>query len=85
MIKLKSKQPQIKEAAPAVSLADKIRATCAEAEAYIESRVQEIKDSPEGELLPISWLALNIRATTKANGCHCKCALALIDQEKKQS
>jgi hypothetical protein len=75
LLKAKS-QPQQKEAAPAVSLADKIRATCAEAEAYIEKRVQQIKDSPKGEALPISWLALNTRATTKAGGCHCKCALA---------
>lgn len=75
-------QPQ-KEAAPAaVSLADRIKETCSLAEQYIQSRVQQIKDSPEGETLPISWLALNIRATTKAGGCHCKCALALLEKDK---
>jgi hypothetical protein len=65
------------------SLAERIKETCAAAEQYIETRVAELKDAPEGKSLPIDWLRLNIRATTRANGCHCKCALALLEKDKK--
>jgi hypothetical protein len=64
------------------SLADQLRAAQAAAEEFIQKEVQRIKNSPEGETLPIAWLAANIRATTRANECHCKCALALLEKEK---
>lgn len=83
---LKKSQPQ-QETPPAFqpkgSLPDRIRAAVAEAEAFVESKVQELKASPEGATLPIDWLRHNIYATARARGCHCRCALALIDQEKK--
>jgi hypothetical protein len=79
MIKLKSKQP--KEAPVEPSLADRIKETCALAEQYIEKRIEQLKDSDEGRSLPIDWLRLNIRATTRAGGCHCKCALSLLEKE----
>jgi hypothetical protein len=83
MIKLKAKQPQ---SAPdkGRSLADQLRAAQAAAEEFIQKEVQRIKDSPEGASLPIAWLASNIRATTRAGGCHCKCALALLDRDGKK-
>jgi hypothetical protein len=79
MLKKKPKEP---EAAPEPSLADRIRATCAEAEAYVEQRAREIKSRPEGQLLPLDWIRLNVRATTRAGGCHCKAALALLEEKK---
>jgi hypothetical protein len=81
-VKLLKKQPQ-KEASSDASLADRIKETCSLAEKYIESRVAELKASPEGELLPVAWLASNIRATTRAGDCHCKCALALLEKDKR--
>jgi hypothetical protein len=77
-------QPKPQEAAVVrPSLAEQIRAAQAAATEFVERKVQEIKDSPEGELLPIEWLRLNIRATTRANGCACKAALALLDEKKQ--
>jgi hypothetical protein len=81
MIKLKKQQPKQEAAPVAVSLADRIKETCAEAEQYIEKRIEQLKDSDEGRSLPIDWLRLNIRATTRAGGCHCKCALALLEKD----
>jgi hypothetical protein len=80
MIKLKTKQPQ-KEVSEA-SLAERIRATCAEAEAYVEARVKEIKARPEGQSLPLDWLRQNAHAVAKARGCHCRCALSLLEEKK---
>jgi hypothetical protein len=81
MIKFKK---QAKPVETQVSLADEIKAVCEKAEQYIEKRVEQLKNSEEGRSLPVEWLRLNIRATTRAGGCHCKCALALLDREKKQ-
>jgi hypothetical protein len=80
MNKLKKQQPQ-KEAAPAVSLADRIRETCAAAEQYIESKVDALKSSDEGRQLPRTWLELNLRATTRGGGCNCKVALQLLESD----
>src|SRR5262249_44002448 len=60
MIKLKSKTAKPVETP--VSMADRIRETCAAAEQYIESRVDALKASPEGQQLPRDWLMLNTRA-----------------------
>jgi hypothetical protein len=78
---LKKSQPQ-KEAAPAVSLADRIRETCAAAEQYIEAEAQRIK-ATEGQPLPISWIRLNVYAM---NGrCPCRAVLNLLSQKDNQS
>jgi hypothetical protein len=83
MIKLRAKQPK---EAPTVgpSLADQIRAAQAAAEEFIESKVQEIKNSPDGQSLPISWLRQNIFAVHKARGCSCRCALSLMAAAEKK-
>jgi hypothetical protein len=80
IIKLKSKSPQ-KEASAEVSLAGRIKETCAAAEQYIESRVQQEK-AGSGASLPLSWLRQNIYAVHKARGCHCRCALSLLSEKK---
>jgi hypothetical protein len=72
------KKSQTPVETPTVSLADRIRETCAEAEAYIESRVDALKASDEGRTLPRTWLDLNLRATTRGGGCNCKVALRLL-------
>ena len=83
LLKKSQPKPEVLDK-PGTSLADQLRAAQAAAEEFIQKEVQRIKDSPEGATLPIAWLASNIRATTRAGGCHCKCALALLDREKKQ-
>jgi hypothetical protein len=50
MIKLKAKPQQ--EAAQAASLADRIRAAQAEAEVFVQKKVDELKASDEGKQLP---------------------------------
>jgi len=78
MIKLKSKTAKPVETP--VSLADRIRATCAEAEALIEQRVAELKASPEGKFLPIDWLRQDLR-NRNGGHCHCRVALSLLEKE----
>jgi hypothetical protein len=80
ILKLKAKQPQ-KEASAEVSLAEKIKNICAEAEAYVDVHVDQLKASEDGKLLPRDWLKLDVQL--KHGRCFCKCALALLDQEKK--
>ena len=79
MIKLKAKQPT---EAPEVSLADRIKETCAAAEQYVESKVKALKASEEGRLLPIDWLRHDLRGRHGSHHCHCKVALSLLDQEQ---
>jgi hypothetical protein len=81
LLKAKS-QPQIKEASAEVSLADRIKETCAAAEQYIESRIQQEKASEAGRSLPYDWLRQNIYAVHKARGCHCRCALSLLSEKQ---
>ena len=51
MIKVKPKsQPQPE--APKASLAERIKETCADAQAYIESKVDALKAAPEGNRSP---------------------------------
>jgi hypothetical protein len=85
MMLRKTTKPRAPEPAPAASpsLKEQIIAAQVAATEFVERKVQEIKDSPEGELLPIDWLRLNIRATTRAGGCACKAALSLLDRDGK--
>jgi hypothetical protein len=80
-MKLLKKQPQ-KEASSDASLADRIKQARNEAAEFVERKVQELKNSPEGQSLPIEWLRQNLRATTRAGGCSCKAALVLLEKEK---
>jgi len=79
MIKAKSKsQPQPE--APKASLAERIKETCADAQAYIESKVDALKAAPEGQSLPRDWLMMNTRALNGGH-CHCRVALSLLEKE----
>jgi hypothetical protein len=83
MIKLKSKpQPQKVPDSTSGTLAQRIRATCAEAKAHVEQEAHRVKNSDEGRTLPLTWLLQNIYAVHRANGCHCKAALALLQKDK---
>ena len=79
MIKLKSKQ-QKPEVSPETSLADRIRETCRLAEDYIESKVDTLKASEEGRLLPRDWLRSDLRGRHGGH-CHCRVALSLLEKE----
>lgn len=74
---LKAKQPKPAEAP--VSLAERIKQARAEAEEFIESKVSELKASPDGAILSVDWLRMNLRAL---NGGHCDCKVALSLLEK---
>ena len=80
----KAKTKSEPEAPPEPSLADRIKATCAEAEVLIQAKVDELKASPEGRLLPRDWLAMNLRAVNRSGGCSCKLALALLEEKNGQ-
>ena len=67
------------EVSTEAALAARLERARAEAEAFIESKVQELKASEEGRLLPIDWLRQNLRAL---NGGHCDCKVALALLEK---
>jgi hypothetical protein len=64
-------------------LATRIRQTCYAAQQYIDSRVDALKASEEGKILPRDWLALNLRAVTRGGGCNCKVVLELLEKEKQ--
>jgi hypothetical protein len=70
-MKLLRKQPK---EAPAVapSLADRIKSARAEAEAFIDAKTQELKNSPDGALLPYGVLRQQITRHSR-----CACAVAL--------
>jgi hypothetical protein len=84
MIKFKKPASPKQEEDPSgsSSLAAQIRAAQNRAAQVIESEAQRIKKSPEGELLPIDWIRLNIRAIARAGSCDCKCALSLLEDQK---
>jgi hypothetical protein len=58
--------------------ADRIKQARDEAAEFVESKVRELKNSPEGRELPIDWLRANLRATNRTGSCDCKLALALL-------
>ena len=78
---LKSKQPQkeVSERKPELSLADRIKATCEDAEAFIESIVK--KEKLEHTSISLEWIRQNMHL--KYGRCKCKCALALLEKETK--
>jgi hypothetical protein len=65
------------EASSEAVLAQRIKETCAAAEQYIKSKVQQEK-AGEGSTLPLPWLLQNIYSVHRAHGCHCRCALSLL-------
>ena len=76
---IKKSQPQ-PEASPEVSLAERIEQIRAEALAFVEMKVQELKASPEGKPLPIDWLRNDLRSRT-GGSCNCRCALKIMEQK----
>jgi hypothetical protein len=84
MNKLKSKTQPNPEVSKEASLAERIRATCAEAKAHVEQEAQRLKNSDEGRTLPLTWLVQNIYAMHRAHGCHCKAALGLLAAAEKK-
>jgi len=57
-------------------LDERIRATCADAEAFVDAKATEMKKEFEG--LPIATLRRSLE--NKAPGCVCKQALAILDE-----
>lgn len=74
---LKSKQQPQRTPIAGSSLADRIRQARREAEAFVESKVRELKASEEGSGLPIDWLRQNLKARNGGN-CSCRVALSLL-------
>jgi len=67
--KLKSKsQPKPVASTEAPDLAQRIRETCSAAEAYIETKVRELKADPDHAILSIDWIRQDLRSR---NGGHC--------------
>jgi hypothetical protein len=60
-------------------LDERIRATCAEAEAFVDAKAAELKKQFEG--LPIALLRRGLE--NKAPGCVCKQALAILVDNKE--
>jgi hypothetical protein len=80
-MKLKAKQPK-QEASPvaALPLAERLKQACADAEAHIESKVQELKASADGRILSVDWLSQDLRRRHGGN-CSCRVALSLLQKE----
>ena len=58
-------------------LAEEIRIIRAEAEAFVETKVMELKASPSGATLPIESLRIML---TKRDTCPCRVATRLLEQ-----
>jgi hypothetical protein len=63
---------------PQRDLAEEIRLCKAEAQAYVESKVMELKNSPSGSALPIDSLRLML---TKRDDCSCRVATRLLENK----
>jgi hypothetical protein len=61
------------------SLAERIRQTCAEADAYIDQRAAAIKATPDGQNQPLPVLR---QMLTRGSGCACRVALHLMEQKQ---
>jgi hypothetical protein len=63
---------------PQRDLAEEIRIIRAEAEAFIETKVMEIKNSPSGQTQPIDSLRQMI---TRHDTCPCRVATRLLENK----
>jgi hypothetical protein len=63
---------------PEPSLAERIKATCAEATALVEAEARAEYDRTPG--IPLTWFQANIRARHRSK-CDCKVALALLKEQ----
>jgi hypothetical protein len=64
---------------PQRDLGEEIRIIKAEAEAFIESKVMELKGSPSGQALPIDSLRVMI---TRHDTCPCRVATRLLENKQ---
>lgn len=60
-------------------LDERIRATCLEAEAFVDAKAAELKKHFDG--LPLAMLRRDLE--NKAPGCVCKQALAILEESKR--
>jgi hypothetical protein len=67
-----------KELPVAPSLAEQIRLCRADAEAFVETKVMELKNSPSGSALPIDSLRMML---TKRDDCSCRVATRLLEEK----
>jgi len=81
---LKKPKQQPKPVEVPTSLAERLTQARAEAEAFIEAKVQELKAAPDGASLPLDWLRYNLRADHGGAGAGCNCRVALSLLEDKQ-
>jgi hypothetical protein len=61
-------------------LAERLEQARAEALAFIEAKVAELKATPEGAPLPIDWLRQDLRRR-HGGSCDCKCVLSLLEKD----
>lgn len=64
--------------APEPTLAERIRSVQADAQEFIESKVQELKAAHP--TLPIAWLEMDLRGRMRGGQCHCKCVLNILGE-----
>jgi hypothetical protein len=77
MIKFRKRATSQKDPVQSGSdLASRIKSARAEAEAFIDAKTQELKNSPDGALLPIGILRQQI---TRHSGCACAVVLDLLE------
>lgn len=58
------------------TLAERIEATCAEANAFIDAQADILKNSADGKTIPIE--SLRHMVLTKGDNCACRVALRLL-------
>jgi hypothetical protein len=73
---LKTKQPVKDPVQSGSDLASRIKSARDEAEAFIDAKTQELKNSPDGALLPYGVLRQQI---TRHSKCACAAALNLLE------
>jgi hypothetical protein len=73
---LKKATPQKDPVQSGSDLAQRIKSARDEAEAFIDAKTQELKNSPDGALLPIGVLRQQI---TRHSRCACAVALNLLE------
>jgi hypothetical protein len=61
------------------SLAERLEQARAEAEEFIQKKVDELKLLPEGQPLPRRWLEQDLRR--RHGSCNCQIAISLLSKE----
>ena len=66
--------------APEPTLAERIRSVQAEAEGFIQSKVQELKAAHP--TLPVGWLETGLATPNERRQCNCRCALNILGRRQ---